>query len=229
MNSYFNENTLEELIDEIKYVYKSDNRPWIIGYSGGKDSTTVVELVYRMLLSLPIKERKKNVYIISSDTMIENPLIKVYLSRMNKMLGEAAKKDNVPITSCMVTPEPNNTFWANVIGRGFPTPRMNGSFRWCTDRLKIAPSANKIKEIMKNEKKEVVVLLGVRKDESIARKKRIEGREITNRLLNRHETIPDAFVYNPIIRQQSFNCKRLKLHRLYSLRLSFTSTNCEVK
>lgn len=94
MNSYFNENTLEELIDEIKYVYKSDNRPWIIGYSGGKDSTTVVELVYRMLLSLPIKERKKNVYIISSDTMIENPLIKVYLSRMNKMLGEAAKKDN---------------------------------------------------------------------------------------------------------------------------------------
>lgn len=199
MNSYFSENTLDELIDEIKYVYQSDDRPWIIGYSGGKDSTTVVELVYRMLLSLPVEERNKRVYIISSDTMIENPLIKVYLSRMNKMLGEAAERDNVPISSCMVTPEPNNTFWANVIGRGFPTPRMNGSFRWCTDRLKIAPSANKIKEIMKSEGKEVVVLLGVRKAESIARKRRIEGREIANRLLNRHETIPDAFVYNPIV------------------------------
>ena len=51
-NSYFNENTLEELIEEIKYVYKSDDRPWVIGYSGGKDSTTVVELVYKMLLGL---------------------------------------------------------------------------------------------------------------------------------------------------------------------------------
>ena len=47
-NSYFNENTLDELIEEIKYVYQSDNRPWVIGYSGGKDSTTVVELVYKM-------------------------------------------------------------------------------------------------------------------------------------------------------------------------------------
>ena len=55
-NSYFNENTLEELIEEIKYVYQSDKRPWVIGYSGGKDSTTVVELVYKMLLTLPIIE-----------------------------------------------------------------------------------------------------------------------------------------------------------------------------
>ena len=75
-NSYFNENTLEELIDEIKYVYQSDKRPWVIGYSGGKDSTTVVELVYKMLMALPEEERKKRVYIVSSDTLIENPLIK---------------------------------------------------------------------------------------------------------------------------------------------------------
>ena len=51
-NSYFNENTFDDLIDEIRYVYNSDDRPWIIGYSGGKDSTTVVEMVYRMLLTL---------------------------------------------------------------------------------------------------------------------------------------------------------------------------------
>ena len=78
INSYFNENTLEELIEEIKYVYKSDERPWVIGYSGGKDSTTVVELVYKMLLSLPNEQRKKNVYIVSSDTLIENPLINLF-------------------------------------------------------------------------------------------------------------------------------------------------------
>ena len=87
INSYFNENTLEELIEEIKYVYKSDERPWVIGYSGGKDSTTVVELVYKMLLSLPNEQRKKNVYIVSSDTLIENPLIKIYLNKIWILLG----------------------------------------------------------------------------------------------------------------------------------------------
>ena len=175
INSYFNENTLEELIEEIKYVYKSDERPWVIGYSGGKDSTTVVELVYKMLLSLPNEQRKKNVYIVSSDTLIENPLIKIYLNKMNKLLGEAAEKDKLPIISTMVTPPANNSFWANVIGRGFPTPRMNGSFRWCTDRLKINPSADYIRSVIKKEGQEVVVLLGVRKAESIARKRRMKG------------------------------------------------------
>lgn len=198
-NSYFNENTLEELIEEIKYVYQSDNRPWVIGYSGGKDSTTVVELVYKMLLSLPKNERNKNVYIVSSDTLIENPLIKIYLNKMNDALGKAADRDGLPIKSSMVTPPPNNSFWANVIGRGFPTPRMNGTFRWCTDRLKINPSADYIRRVIQDENQEVVVLLGVRKAESIARKRRIEGRELANRLMNRHETIQDAYVYNPIV------------------------------
>ena len=185
-NSYFNENTLEELIEEIRYVYQSDKRPWVIGYSGGKDSTAVVELVYKMLLTLPNAERNKNVYIISSDTLIENPLIKIYLSKMNKLLGEAALNDNLPVISSMVTPTADNSFWANVIGRGFPTPRMNGTFRWCTDRLKIDPSADYIRNV-------------IRKAESEARRRRIEGRELANRLMNRHETIQDAYVYNPIV------------------------------
>lgn len=198
-NSYFNENTLEELIEEIQYVYRSDNRPWVIGYSGGKDSTTVVELVYKMLQTLPDWQRHKKVYIVSSDTRIENPLIKIYLNKMNELIGQAAERDELPIVSTMVMPPANNSFWANVIGRGFPTPRVNGTFRWCTDRLKINPSADYIREVIKKEGNEVVVLLGVRKAESIARKRRIEGRELANRLMNRHETIQDAYVYNPIV------------------------------
>ena len=157
-NSYFNENTLEELIEEIRYVYKSDDRPWVIGYSGGKDSTTVVELVYKMLLGLREEERHKNVYIVSSDTLIENPLIKIYLSKMNELLGQAADRDRLPIKSAMVTPPANNSFWANVIGRGFPTPRMNGTFRWCTDRLKINPSADYIRNVIKKEEMAILPL-----------------------------------------------------------------------
>ena len=197
--SFFNDNTIEDLIKEIQYVYQSDDRPWVIGYSGGKDSTTVVELVYKMLLELPDWQRNKKVYIVSSDTRIENPLIKMYLGKMNELIGEAAKRDGLPITSIIVKPSADNSFWANVIGRGFPTPRINGTFRWCTDRLKIRPSADFIREIIEKENQEVVVLLGVRKAESEARRRRIEGRELANRLMNRHETIQNAYVYNPIV------------------------------
>ncbi|WP_312443676.1 DNA phosphorothioation system sulfurtransferase DndC [Lacrimispora sp.] len=199
INSYFNENTLEELIKEIEYVYCSDERPWVIGYSGGKDSTLVVDLVYRMLKELPPEKRKKGVYIVSSDTRVENPLIKEYLHEMLETLRVSAKSDKLPIQVKLVMPEPDTTFWANVIGRGFPTPRINGTFRWCTDRLKIKPSGDFIEKIINEQKTEVVVLLGVRKAESIARKRRIEGREIMGRLLNRHESIKQAYVYPPIV------------------------------
>ena len=30
-NSYFNENTLDELIEEIEYVYRSADRPGVMG------------------------------------------------------------------------------------------------------------------------------------------------------------------------------------------------------
>ena len=81
-NSYFENNTLDDLINEIEYVYLSDNRPWIIGYSGGKDSTVVVHLVYEMLKRLSPNKRNKPVYVVSSDTLVENPIIKNYLLDM---------------------------------------------------------------------------------------------------------------------------------------------------
>src|SRR5665648_179280 len=118
----------------MQYVYISDKRTWIIGYSGGKDSTVVVNLVYAMLLRLEPEKRHKPVYIVSSDTMVENPLIKIYLYEMIDSLRLAARRDDLPLECQIVHPEPSNTFWANVIGRGFPTPKMNGTFRWCTDR-----------------------------------------------------------------------------------------------
>ena len=39
----------EDIIKEIMVVYKHDERPWLIGYSGGKDSTLLVSLVYEAM------------------------------------------------------------------------------------------------------------------------------------------------------------------------------------
>lgn len=199
MSEYNGKPLVEGLLDEIEYVYLSDSRPWVIGYSGGKDSTLVVHLVYAMLKRLDPKDRKKTVHIVSSDTLVENPLIKIYLDEMLSLLKGSAARDGLPIAVKKVTPEPSNSFWANVIGRGFPTPRTNGTFRWCTDRMKIAPSGRYIEQVIKEQRTEVVVVLGVRKAESAARKQRIESRELLDRLLNRHATIKNAFVYPAIV------------------------------
>lgn len=199
MASYFNDNTIQDLLTEIKYVYKSDERPWIIGYSGGKDSTVVVSLVFEMLNSLPVEERHKPVYIVSSDTLVENPLIKQHLYSTLNAMDSFSKEHHLNIHVYPVKPAPDKSFWAYIIGRGYPTPLMNGKFRWCTDRLKISPTSVKMREIIDMNDKEVVMLLGVRKAESAARKARIEGREIIGKLLNRHEVIERAYVYNPIV------------------------------
>ena len=55
----------EDIIEEMTYVYKHDNRPWLIGYSGGKDSTLLCCLVMEMLKRLEPYQRNKKVYIVS--------------------------------------------------------------------------------------------------------------------------------------------------------------------
>lgn len=188
---------INEVIEEMKLVYKNDNRPWIIGYSGGKDSTAVVQLAFTMLESLSPEERHKPIYVVSSDTLIENPIVLGYLKEASHLINEGAKAKGLPLYAEMVHPDYNNTFWTNIIGKGLPTP-TSIRFRWCTERLKIKPSNTFIEEKVK-ENGEVIVLLGVRKAESIARKIRIENRAIDGYLLTPHGSLQNTYVYNPIV------------------------------
>ena len=126
----------EDIVEEMKMVYLHDKRPWMIGFSGGKDSTMLVMLVFEMLAQLKPNQITKKIYITSSDTMVENPVVERYMLRMSKQIGEVGKK--YQIQTDIVRPEPSKTFWSYLIGLGYPTPEPPG-FRWCTDRLKIKP------------------------------------------------------------------------------------------
>ncbi|ETI90591.1 MAG: hypothetical protein Q607_CBUC00054G0051 [Clostridium butyricum DORA_1] len=188
---------IDDILEEMKMVYKNDNRPWVIGYSGGKDSTAVVQLVFTMLQNLPKAERHKDVFIVSSDTLIENPIVLGYLKHNSQLINEGARNADIPLYTHMVHPDYDNTYWTNIIGKGLPTP-TSIRFRWCTERLKIKPSNTFIEDKVK-ENGEVVVLLGVRKTESIARGIRIKRREIDGYLLTPHVTLDNTYVYNPIV------------------------------
>lgn len=184
----------EDIMDEMKFVYLHDDRPWMIGFSGGKDSTMLCCLVMNMLKTLRPWQRKKTVHIVSSDTMVENPIVKEYMHRMSELINKNGKEYNVK--AHIIYPEIDQTFWCRVIGLGYPTPEAPG-FRWCTDRLKIKPMNEFTINFIKNNG-EVVLLLGVRKAESTYRANNIKSREIDGKLLIPHSDIENAYVYNPL-------------------------------
>ena len=188
----------EDIIKEIMVVYKHDSRPWLIGYSGGKDSTLLVSLVYEAAQRLKAlgDDLNKTIYVITSDTMVENPIVKNYMHTSSNSINLAAQAAELNIKAEIIYPEPEQTFWSRVIGLGYPTPEPPG-FRWCTERLKIDPMNKFVDERIK-ESGEIIILLGVRKGESLTRLKTITAREIEGKLLNMHNDIPNAYVYNPI-------------------------------
>ncbi len=184
----------EEVIQEMTNVYLHDYRPWMIGFSGGKDSTLLCCLVLEMIKRLPSSLRKKKVYIVSSDTMVENPIVQKYMHSMNEMINSVGEELNVQAD--ILYPKTSETFWCKVIGLGYPTPEPPG-FRWCTERLKINPMNDYTYTKIKNNG-EVVILLGVRKAESATRANSIRSHEIEGKLLSPHPEIANAYVYNPL-------------------------------
>ncbi len=64
-----------DVLADMKTAYFADDRPWIVGFSGGKDSTALVQLLYYMLARLAADQRRKHVYILASDTRVEAPYI----------------------------------------------------------------------------------------------------------------------------------------------------------
>lgn len=182
--------------EEMERVYLHDQRPWMIGYSGGKDSTLLCQLVFEMLESLPEEKRWKPVYIVTSDTMVENPIVKAYMHKMSKAINAASAEKKLNVQAHIIYPEIRQTFWSLVIGLGYPTPEPPG-FRWCTERLKINPSNAFTYNTIKKDG-EIVILLGVRKAESAARSRSISSREIDGKILTPHPQIAKAYVYSPL-------------------------------
>lgn len=186
---------LVALQEHIRAVYAADDRPWVIGYSGGKDSTCALQLIWSAIRALPEGKRRKPIFVLSSDTLVETPVIVNYIDETLAAINAAAADQNMPITAQKVVPEISDSFWVNLIGRGYPAPSKR--FRWCTERLKIDPANAFIKNRVA-EYGEVVMVLGVRSSESATRAQVMSLHKIDGTALSRHSTLPGAFVFTPI-------------------------------
>lgn len=186
---------LSALYGAIQRTYLADARPWVIGYSGGKDSTATLQLVWRAVSKIPAEKRTKPIHVIASDTLVESPIIVGHLRATLEQMNEAAKAQGMPITAQLVYPEPDQTFWVNMVGRGYPAPYKR--FRWCTERLKINPANKFIREQVAKHG-EVVLALGVRRAESASRAQTMAQHKRFDEYLSRHSTITNAWVFTPV-------------------------------
>lgn len=188
-------NLHEQTLNRLREQYLEDQRPWVVAYSGGKDSTLVLQLVFELLLELGSRA-KKPVYVLSSDTQVEAPNVANYVKKTLADIGNAATLRNLNLHAELVEPELNDSFWSKLIGKGYPPP--NRWFRWCTSSMKIKPSRRAVERIAQ-EYGSVILLLGSRMDESSQRAKSIQSFSNNERGLNKHHEIPNALVFKPIV------------------------------
>lgn len=187
------------VIAEIQSQYLDDSMPWVIGFSGGKDSTAVLQLIFYALAELPRLKLAKEVHVLSNDTLVENPNIVRFLDGQLEQIERVGKNElfahNPDLFSVIkVTPRLEDTFWLNLIGKGYPSP--NRWFRWCTERMKINPTSDYILSTV-NKHGSAIIVLGTRKNESQNRANSMRQYEIEGLRLRKH-TLPNAYVFAPI-------------------------------
>jgi DNA sulfur modification protein DndC len=182
-----------EIIDQ--YLYdEHPSRPWIIGFSGGKDSTMVLQIVWNALKRIEPILLTRQIYVVCNDTLVENPRIVKFINKTLKRIQKEANLNQFPIIVQQTMPNLENTFWVKLIGLGYPAP--NKFYRWCTERLKIDPTTRFIKETA-SMNEEAIILLGTRSDESSNRAASIKKHEVKGQRLRKH-LLPNVFVYAPI-------------------------------
>lgn len=191
---------VEAIIEELMDQYQENdryNRPWIIGFSGGKDSTVLLTLVWIALTRL--KENgvllQRQIYVVCNDTMVENPVIEEYVTTVLQTIKRAAKDQELPIAVRTTTPQIEDTFWTCVIGKGYPVP--NNAFRFCTEKMKIKPTSTFITNQVAADG-EAIILIGTRLSESQQRAKSIRKHEIKGYRLTKHPLNPNTYTYAPI-------------------------------
>ncbi|MFC5703047.1 DNA phosphorothioation system sulfurtransferase DndC [Cohnella faecalis] len=188
---------IDNITAQIQRLYLEDTIPWVVGYSGGKDSSATLQLVWYAISKLPVESRHKTIHVISTDTLVESPVMSMWVILSHEKIKAAADEQQMPIVPHRLTPEIKDSFWVNLIGKGYPAPRI--TFRWCTSRLKIQPSNIFITNVVATHG-EAIVVLGTRKAESANRASNMSFYE-NKRMrdgLSPNASLPNSLIFTPI-------------------------------
>lgn len=143
-------------VRELKKQLRSVN---LVSFSGGKDSTTILQLILQALEG----ENDKRLYIVNADTLMEIPYFQAYVNKTKVMLEQHIKDKGLNAEMITVYPLSKDSFWTSTLGKGYPAAHMG--FRWCTGKLKIDPISKLTRKIVGNSK-DYMTFVGVRTSES---------------------------------------------------------------
>ncbi len=183
-----------EIRRSLRQLYLSDQRPWLVGYSGGKDSTMLASLIFYVIESIPSAQRTKPVSVLCTDTRVEIPAIVEMIEGNLAKMQKYSREQELNIDVHLLRPPVEESFWVNIIGRGYPPPNRN--FRWCTQRMKIDPVTRFVQKRI-GHWGEAILHLGARRAESSTRAQTMANRELRNGL-RKHPDLPRVWVSNPI-------------------------------
>lgn len=184
--------TLEQSIQLIEDEYLLTTVPWVLGFSGGKDSSALLRLVFAALARAP--RHQTSVTIVYCDTGVEIPVVSGLVAQTLEGVAGDAHAAGLPISVKVAAPRLQDRYFVKVIGRGYPPP--TNKFRWCTDRLRINPVQRVIKSLSDDGS---VVLLGVRQGESAERDRTLSRFATDRPYYFRQEGGPSSHVFAPVL------------------------------
>lgn len=196
-----------ETVQLIANEYLKNDLEWSIGYSGGKDSTSLLKLTYNSIKT--IKKHHKKINVIYCDTGVEIPIVKSFVEDTFKKLSKESRFYNLPFKFKIISPVLEDRYFVKIIGRGYPSP--TNKFRWCTDRLRVKP----IQKMLANAQKKNIVLLGIRQGESQERDRVILKHYLENVYYLTQTNYSNTKIFSPILKYSTDDVwdsiKRIKL------------------
>ena len=187
---------LGQIKEVLKREYSRKHKyPWIVAYSGGKDSTLLLQLVWEAMAELPQEQHRRRIIVLGNDTLVESPLVIRHLHDSLADIEASAASRDLPIEVCVTKPAIDQTFWVNVIGRGYIPPTRN--FRWCTDRMKILPTSRILEKIVR-ENRGAILLIGTRRSESDNRRRVMDRYNVSAARLNPHNSVEGCRIFAPL-------------------------------
>jgi len=185
-----NSKKIEQIRTDIQDSYLADQTPWVVAYSGGKDSTMTLQLVLETVTRAP----KKEVLILYADTRVEPPPVINQARNLLKKINDWARENSLPVNAKILHPEDKDNFFVLMLGKGYLPPTR--WFRWCTERLKVRPIKKYIRGLIK-EYGACTVALGMRLKESQERDRGFNKRGYSKWMP--FEGLQGATIYAPIL------------------------------
>lgn len=155
--------TVQHIIETLKANAK---KVCTLGYSTGKDSSVMLDLVFRAYLKDPDLPQLNILY---ANTGLEAPTMARYVRGQINRVKLFIEENNLPVTFHETFPLPERSMWGRIIGHGYMMPLAKVA-HWCTESLKLTPMKRKMEVLSDRSNKEVLSLVGVREQESGARK-----------------------------------------------------------